>query len=375
MGTVTIDTFGSGYNTTLGVYTGSAVTALTLVADNDDTTGVQSEVVFGVTAGTVYQIQVNGFGGASGSIVLRIVEVAAPTPPPNDDFAARITLSGSSVMTTGTNVLATAETGEPNPAAASGTTSVWWTWTATVTGTVTIDTFGSGYNTTLGVYTGSAVTALTLVADNDDTTGVQSEVVFGVTAGTVYQIQVNGSGGATGSIALSIVEVAAPGPPPNDDFAARITLSGSSVTTTGTNVVATAEAGEPNPAAVSGATSVWYTWTAQGTDTVTIDTFGSSYNTTLGVYTGSVVTALTPVAQNDDTTGLQSEVSFSAVAGTVYQIQVNGFAGASGNVVLNLFTPYLPPEYPVGLCGSVGVDLLIPIALLWMSRRIRKKPR
>ena len=368
-GSVTIDTAGSAYDTTLGVYTGSSVTALTLVADNDDAIGVQSQVGFVATAGTEYQIQVNGYLGSSGSIGLNIAP--GPTPPPNDDFANRIVLSGTVAITTGSNQLGTAEFGEPSPTVFSGTTSVWWTWTAPVSDTTTINTFGSDYDTTLGVYTGSSVTALTLVAANDDTLGPQSQVVFAATAGTVYQIQVNGYFGASGNIALLIAE----GPPPNDDFANSIVLAGSTVSTTGSNVNATAEAGEPDPAAVSGAASVWWTWTAPGSGTVTIDTMGSNYDTTLGVYTGSTVTGLTLVAANNDTTGAQSEVVFVATAGTVYHIQVNGSGGAVGTIALYVSIPSIPlkGEHQVGLCGSLGVDLLIPVALLWMSRRIRRK--
>jgi|GEM_PF-672574 len=126
----------------------------------------------------------------------------------------------------------------------------------------------------------------------------------------------------------------------NDNFADRVQLTGSSVTAISDNRAATSEAGEPNPAEISGSKSVWFTWTAPSSGRFTISTSGSSFDTTLGVYTGGSVTALRLVAQNDDADYfggiLTSEVTINAVAGTQYQIQVNGYKNASGNIALQL---------------------------------------
>jgi hypothetical protein len=55
----------------------------------------------------------------------------------------------------------------------------------------------------------------------------------------------------------------------------------------------------------------------------------------LAVYTGTVLAALTPVAGNDDAPGTAtSAVTFAATGGTTYQIAVDGFAGAEGDVLL-----------------------------------------
>ena len=61
---------------------------------------------------------------------------------------------------------------------------------------------------------------------------------------------------------------------------------------------------------------------------------GSTFDTLLGVYTGNVVSGLSLVADDDDSgAGTTSLVTFTAVLGTVYQIAVDGFAGASGSIV------------------------------------------
>jgi hypothetical protein len=126
----------------------------------------------------------------------------------------------------------------------------------------------------------------------------------------------------------------------NDNFADRVQLTGSSVSATGDNRAATSETSEPNPAGVSGSKSVWWTWTAPSSGQFTINTSGSSFDTTLGVYTGSSVTSLTLVAENDDANfdagDLTSFVTINAVAGTRYHIQVNGYEGASGDITLRV---------------------------------------
>src|SRR5262245_52574503 len=110
--------------------------------------------------------------------------------PENDSFAARIALSGTSVSTTGSNVGASKEADEPDPNFTGGR-SVWWTWTAPSSGSLTITTAGSSFDTMLTVFTGSALAGLRLVAFND-TELATSAVTFNVTAGTACQIAVDG---------------------------------------------------------------------------------------------------------------------------------------------------------------------------------------
>jgi len=127
-----------------------------------------------------------------------------PSGPANNDFADRIALNSGSTSTTGTNVGADKEAGEPNHRSAGGA-SVWWSWTATSSARVTITTFGSNYDTLLGVYTGNAVNALTTVRTNDDAGGtLQSRVRFFPTPGVTYHIAVDGYNGASGNISLNI---------------------------------------------------------------------------------------------------------------------------------------------------------------------------
>lgn len=143
------------------------------------------------------------------------------------------------------------------------------------------------------------------------------------------------------SLAIYTASVAAPG---NDNFPGT-TVVGAAVSATADSTAATAESGEPNPAGASGSASIWFEWVAVNTGLATIDTLGSNFDTTLGVYTGTAVTALTLVADDNDTSSqLQSKVSFPATAGTTYHIEVNGVAGATGTVTLNIFDSNITPQ-------------------------------
>ncbi len=95
---------------------------------------------------------------------------ALAAAPANDNFANAIVLTGTNLSTTGSNVGATPEAGEPVhwPGGSSPTNSVWWKWTAPGTGVVQINTTNSTFDTILAVYTGSAVSSLSVVASNDD---------------------------------------------------------------------------------------------------------------------------------------------------------------------------------------------------------------
>jgi hypothetical protein len=134
-------------------------------------------------------------------------------PPLNDNFASGQTLAGCSGSAGGTNVFATREPLEFNhsPDNQGGTRSVWYQWQAPATGTATIDTLGTGFDTVLGVYTGNAVGAVNVVGRNDDFNERTSRVDFAATAGTVYHIAVDGfnnqnSGGDAGPITINFSE-------------------------------------------------------------------------------------------------------------------------------------------------------------------------
>ena len=81
---------------------------------------------------------------------------------------------------------------------------------------------------------------------------------------------------------------------------------------------------------------VWFSYTASSDSPLTIDLSGSSFDTGAAVWTGECG-ALTQVGCDDDGgAGLTSRLSFTAAAGTTYYIQVGGWNGASGDVVVTI---------------------------------------
>ena len=287
--------------------------------------------------------------------------VAPPPPPPpppapsNDAFASASALSSLGGVNA-TNVNATSEAGEPNHAGVSGGKSTWHTWTAPQAGTLQLNTLGSDYDTTLGVYTGSSVGSLSALGANDDngSGGVWSRVVVPVSAGTVYRVAVDGYRGASGSYRLqgSFTSDAPPPPPPpppaNDSFSAATNLT-SLEATDGTTVGATRESGEPSHvgAGAGGQASIWYRWTAPADGAVTLSTEGSDFDTLLAAYSGATLGSLQPLAGNDDVDpGTHwSRVSFAVQQGATYRIAIDGYGGRSGQTsVQGDFTP--TPEPP-----------------------------
>ncbi|PHS23606.1 MAG: hypothetical protein COA84_10810 [Robiginitomaculum sp.] len=285
----------------------------------------------------------------------------------NNDFADALPLSGLQPSTSGSSLGADKEIGEPNHEGGTnaGGASVWYKWTAPLSSTVQISTVGSDFDTVLGVYTGTSVSALTAIANNDDVElGVilDSKVTFPAVKGTIYYIAVDGFNGASGNIQLAIGLSGAVG---NDTFASAISISGASGSADSHSVNATAETGEPAHAGTTAANSIWFDWTAPSSGDFAFNTDGSDFDTVMAVYTGSAVGALTEVASNDNQgvsgtasnagpafTSGASQLSFTATLGTVYHIAVDGKSGATGLVNLgwaststalpNLLTAVLP---------------------------------
>ncbi len=149
--------------------------------------------------------------------------------------------------------------------------------------------------------------------------------------------------------------------PANDQFANRTVVSGGT-TVGGTNIGATGEAGEPDHALVSTPlNSVWWSWSSPVPGQLTVSTLGSDFDTTLGVYVGSAVGALTEIASNDDFSGLTSRVSFRVTPGAIYAIAVDGFESLQGHVNLALgFVPDPADSDGDGILDTADNCILVP---------------
>lgn len=340
-GSLRIDFSSLGFTPLVGIYTGSTITALKAVTNITDY--VRHQTVFNTLAGTNYQISIDGFNQAVGDIQLQLDFQPLPS---NDKFTNRLVLTGSDFATNANNRGATEEPGENRHAGLTGNHSLWWSWTAPTSELVSLTVSGVGFSPHLAVYRGSTFTSLTLVTSNYIGNVLVDNISFTTQAGTNYQIAVDSTFVDFGDISLNL----APTPrPPNDDFTNAIPLTGFALSTAGSNLAATKQAGEPSHAGQLANHSIWWTWIPGISGPVSLDTIGSSFDTVVAVYTGINLTNLAMVASNDDVAngGSASQLDFDAVAGTAYKIAVDGFAGAGGDVQLNL-TANTPPPLQIG---------------------------
>jgi uncharacterized repeat protein (TIGR01451 family) len=362
----------SDFDTVLGVYTGTAVDALTEEATNDEDYNCWwesfSTVWLLVEEHTTYHIAVDGWSDYQGSIQLDLsfTEVSAT----NDDFADSIDLGiVESGTFYGSNFDATVEPGEES--LPTGDDSVWWSWTAPEDGILTATTCGefTNFDTIIAIYSGTAVDALTTGAENDDdnscTFGTSSSTASAVVvANTTYYIAVDGYSSEQGIIQLGLTFTSAAANAPNDNFADRIDLgSAFTVDILGTNTGATREPDEPVIAyweeedefGDSYGSSVWWSWTAPADGELTFSTCypENDFDTHVAILTGDQLTPDMPIEGENDNFydcpylapdpvygSYLSQVSVPVTSGTIYNLRIDGWYGWTGNIRAGLrFVP------------------------------------
>ena len=262
---------------------------------------------------------------------------------------------------------ASSEPSEPTPAG-TGEALVWFRWTAPATGELTLSTRDSRSDTVLGLYTGSAVGALTEVAANDNEDAASylytSRITARVRAGVTYAIAAGGFYEETGPLELTWDFEADPVTPPtptvtvtptpkptptptptatptptpaatpapaNDRFAAPAGLSGKRGTRSGTTVGAGLESGE-HVFRAAGSGSVWFTWRAKKSGTVTFQA-DADFAPLLAVATGRRLAKLELLVS--DTTGSLARVRVKVEKGATYRVVLDGRRGAAGAYALS----------------------------------------
>ncbi|MGD2094383.1 MAG: GEVED domain-containing protein [Phycisphaerales bacterium] len=226
--------------------------------------------------------------------------------------------------------------------------NIWYRYTAACTGNVTVSLCGSSYDTVLAVYSGGVCNPQqsALIGCNDDACGQQSELSFNVVNGIQYLIEVGGYGTATGQ---GVISISTDGTPPggltNNDCSNAIHIGNvtnlafdtSNATFDGSGYCMTSK-------------NIWYCYTAPRTSDVTVSLCGSSYDTKLAVYNGCGCSPMPGhlIRCNDDFCGRQSEVTFAAIAGNRYLIEIGGWTDSDfGQGVLNITSEGgAPPSEP-----------------------------
>jgi outer membrane protein assembly factor BamB/subtilisin family serine protease len=325
-----------------------------------------------------------GLAGKSqtgGRLNLAIAVSSAPNTPPNALFANRTRLVGLDPYTRSNNADSPLVLEAATPSLGTGAGhSLWWQWTAPEDAMVEIDTSGTGggvypggsnYPTALGVYTGSSLGSLASVAANSGF-GTEppvgggsnipfSEVTFHTSAGTTYQINVQGLNGASGQTILAVNTT-----PDNDKFGEPQILAGPSISVLGANINASRQGGEPEIRGNPGGHSLWYSWTAPSSGTVQVSGYSYDFVPEVAVYTGSSISSLTTIASAAGSAlgGATTDIgeclcTLHATAGTTYLIAIDGVSsGDIGEFTLTLVDSQW--QYTTGdsvTCSpSVGAD-------------------
>jgi Zn-dependent metalloprotease len=135
---------------------------------------------------------------------------------------------------------------------------------------------------------------------------------------------------------------APPAPPANDDVSSAVLVNTSPYSATVSTVGATAAADDPVFPCTGGqgSASVWYHYTPSAAGTLDVETYTSTYNTVLAVWTGSRGSLTNRACSNDEVGhGLQSHVNLAVTAGVTLYIEVASYGGAGGTLNLHATGP------------------------------------
>ena len=243
---------------------------------------------------------------------------------------------------------------------------VWWSYTPPADCTLIIDANPVTYDGLTAVYEGPDCNSLTELACADEPEPHHIEIA--ATAGNTYWIQIGdwGSSPAGGTTDLSVDCSSAtdgaccfadgsclvltpadcstqggsflglgtscdpnnpcPQPLPNDACENCIAVD-TNVSYAGSTVGAISEFGDMTSCASNDTEDVWHCWAAECSGDATFSLCGSGFDTTLAIFDECGGLEL---ACNDDSCGLQSEITIPVTAGTVYYIRVAGYNGAEG---------------------------------------------
>ncbi|MBI1815781.1 MAG: hypothetical protein HYR72_12450 [Deltaproteobacteria bacterium] len=343
-GAYTIDTDGSEFQTALYVRNGATCQGAELackpilLADAGAAGLVPISVMVNLTPGQQIYIVVDGLGGGNtGNFQLHITGPGCPSP--GSASGLPVAVGGSTFE-------------EPNSLAGtcggSGASDTETLYTAPISGSYTIDTIGSAFDTVLYVRSGSSCTGAQLACNDDISQGNQrSQVMVDLTAGQTIFMVVDGFLNHSGAYSLNIN---GPSCPAATNLGSAIPAFASGTTTAQPNSLKGVCDGATDPL---DAPDRSFLYTAPFSGTFLIDTVGSAFDTVL--YVRDVNCLGAQLACNDDIGGgvHQSQVMVPLTSGQHIAIVVDGYKNANGNFNLHIAaaappvpttTPTTPPS-------------------------------
>jgi sugar lactone lactonase YvrE len=143
-------------------------------------------------------------------------------------------------------------------------------------------------------------------------------------------------------------------PPANDQFDSAEVIVDLNSSVTGSNVAATADIGEPPPV-FQGTNSVWWKVTIPGGIGVNFNTYGSSFDTVLTVFTGISLADLVVVGKDlTEPKASYSNFFLKTTQETTYYLRVTGYNNAPGKIRLNVATDPRPVLLSWPMSGSIS---------------------
>jgi len=332
-----------------------------VAGDDDGAGGIGTSDIIGanLVTGTDYYVITTGFGaGDFGDFETTITgpgNVTCGTAPVDND-----TCEDATAVVCGDSL--TGDTSDNTDTGGNAAPDEWFSYTGSGdVEEVTISLCGGGtaYDSLIRVF--DDCSQANEIAGNDDSCGLQSEVSFLSDGVSTYYIMIEGFGTASGAFSLDVscvvVEI------PSNDTCDNAIAIGCGETLTGTTDYASIDT-DVAPDCDTGVTSpgVWYLFEDNSgllSDiTISLCDGGTAYDSKLSVYTGDCAAPpLTCVVGNDDSCGLQSEVSFQSDGATTYYVLVHGFGGATGDFSINVSCVPIPPQND-DIVNSIDVDEL-----------------
>ena len=346
------------------------------VGNNDE---YQLAIGATLVTGTYYyatRFQLNGgafvYGGTNNiwngtSAINGVLTVTPPPAPANDDCSGAISLTvnpdyNCGTVRAGTILAATASSTDATACGGTEDDDVWYSFVATATSQriSLLNVAGSTTDLYHSLWTGADCNSLALVSGSCSDPNVSNPT--GLTVGQTYYLRIYTWTATAGQNSTFNVCIGTPPPPPsNDNFATPIAVTCGNIYTGDTSSPVTLD--EDNApdgfGADMDAPNLWYSFTGSGSaQTVTLNLCGSSYDTSVLVYTGSSGN-LTLVAGNDDdsgclSNGANSKVIFTSDGTTTYYIAVEGWNfGNVGAFTMNVTCAAVtPPAVANQDCGT-----------------------
>ena len=286
------------------------------------------------------------------------------TPAPgNDDCTASIAVIDGSVTTFDMTSATASGVVDCLGAAAE---DIWYEFTADCVGDYTFSSAGSSFATVVSLFPAVNCPAPGAAAMNC----APGQVTVALLAGETIRVRVSPDVGAT--LGAGEIAVTSSTTPLNDDCGVPtplVPISGSlqfDSTCATEGFTQTCSAG---PASTFALHDVWYSFTADCDGTLTLDTFGSGFDTAIAVWPGlACPTGPAPFCNDDATNAPAGQSSRSSltipnvVAGEEYLIQIGGgVLGERGAGVLNV-TWVCDPSIVLFQRGNCNNDASINIA-------------